>query len=80
MEVGFVGRELMGGNLGQRIVGFQLLDDAFHPSPIGVEAIDPERSKTKVGDESVIGVTTNGNSLVCVVSSSDRLLRATTKR
>jgi len=63
MEVGFVGRELMGGNLGQRIVGFQLLDDAFPPSPIVVEAIEPVRSKTKVGDESVIGLTTQREQL-----------------
>ena len=55
MEVGFVGRELMSGNLGQRIVGFQFFDDEFYCRPIVVEAIDRERSKTKVGDESVIG-------------------------
>ena len=55
MEVGFVGGELMSGNLGQGVVGFQLLDDEFYRRPIVVEAIDRERSKTKVGDESVIG-------------------------
>jgi len=60
MEVGFVGGELMSGNLGQRVVGLQFLDDEFHRRPTVVEAIDRERSKTKVGDESVIGAAAQG--------------------
>jgi len=63
MEVGFVGCERMGGDLGQRIVGFQLLDNEFHRRPVVVKAVHRERSKTKVGDESVIGVTTQREQL-----------------
>ena len=42
MEVRFVGCELVAGDLGQGVVGFQLLDDEFYRRPIVVEAIDRE--------------------------------------
>jgi len=60
VEVGFVGGELPGGDLGQRIVGLEFLDDELDCGAVVVEAIDGQGPKAEVGDEGMVAVPADG--------------------
>jgi hypothetical protein len=80
MEVRFVGGELGGGALGQRVVGLQFLEDVLHGGPIVVEAIDGKGMNALVQRRPVCSPRVFDRPLVWGAPSSGEVLRTTTKR
>lgn len=56
MEVGFVGQEVMAGDVAECVISLELANDQFDTSTVVVEAPEVERLQRQIGDQDLVVV------------------------